>query len=481
MIKPSAIKSDIGPRLDRLPWTAWHVRVVFALGFAWLLDSLEASIIGSVLGILKKVWVFTPMEGSLTVSIWLIGIMVGAVGFGYLSDKLGRKPMFILTLLWYAGFTVACAFSANIWMFIFFRFMAAVGIGGEYSAISSAVVEFVPKRNRGRVNAFCMSMWPVGAIASSLVVIFALQLFPPEIAWRAGFLIAVVLAVFALVIRKFLPESPRWLISQRRFEEAEAIVQDVENYVKETKGLKELPPATAITITPKVYSTWDQTKELFRKYPGRVALGAAMNFSQVALGYGSIAYASVVLFPSTNTPASDVPFYMMLAFIFAFFGGMSSMLMVDSVGRKGTALLSQASFPIAALSMIFVHNTTTAVISLCIMQFCYTWGWITEYVIKSEIFPTHSRASGIGWATFFGRLGGVIAPPILAGVYEATKSIEATAYTLAVLILPGFVASIFWALNGVEGKQMAVEDMIAQDRHEAVEDKMASRLAPGRP
>ncbi|MCL4476596.1 MAG: MFS transporter [Nitrospirae bacterium] len=454
------IKSDVGPRLDRLPWTTWHFKVVFALGFAWLLDSLEASIIGSVLGIMKKVWTFTPVQGSLTVSVWLVGIMVGAVVFGHLADKTGRKPMFILTLLWYALFTVACAFSPNIEVFIFFRFMAALGIGGEYAAISSAVVEFVPKKRRGRINAFIMSLWPVGAIASALLVMFALKLFPPEIAWRAGFLLAVVLALFALVIRKFLPESPRWLIDRHKFKEAEKIVDSIEKYVMEKKGLKELPEVEPIAIHPTVHTTWQQTKELITKYPGRVALGASMNFSQVALGYGSIAYASLVLFPSTNTPAADVPLYMMLAFMCAFLGGMTSMGMVDTVGRKTTGVLSYLTFPLSALSMIFVTSTTAAVISLCIMQFCYTWGWVTEYVIKSEIFPTRIRAAGIGWATFFGRLGGVIAPPVLTGVYQSTKSIETVAYVLAVIVLPGFIGSLFWAAKGVEGKGRSLEDMI---------------------
>jgi MFS family permease len=162
--------------------------VVFALGFGWLLDSLETNIIGSILGILKTIWQFTPLQGSLAVSVWLTGIMVGAVVFGYLSDRYGRKQVFFVTLLWYGLFTIACAFSNDIWVFIFLRFMAAVGIGGEYAAISSAVVEFVPKRVRGKTDAFIMSLWPVGAICSALLVIIALRFFPAAIAWRAGFL-----------------------------------------------------------------------------------------------------------------------------------------------------------------------------------------------------------------------------------------------------------------------------------------------------
>jgi MFS family permease len=453
------IKSDIQPRLDRLPWSRWHVRVVSALGFGWLLDSLEANIIGSVLGILKNIWRFTPLQGSLTVSLWLAGIMVGAVVFGYLSDRSGRKKVFLLTLVWYGLFTAASAFSNNIWVFIFLRFMAAVGIGGEYAAISSAIVEFVPKNVRGKTDAFIMSLWPVGAVCSAILVVIALRLFPPEIAWRAGLLLAVVLALFALAVRRRLPESPRWLMEHRRFDEAQAIVAIAEKEVMESKGLRKLPEAHFITVRPEAYSMVRQTKELYRKYLARVALGAALNFSQVALGYGSIAFASLVLFPMTNTRPGVVPFYMTIAFTFAFLGGLTSVFMVDAAGRKLTGVISFGSYLVAGFSMLFVTSPFSALVSLCIMQYCYTWGWVTEYVIKSEIFPTRSRAAGIGWATFFGRIGGIIAAPVLTGVYQATGSMRAVAGVFAVLVSPGFIAALFWAMKGVEGKQKALEEL----------------------
>ena len=459
MRKFPEIVSDVQPRLDRLPWSGWHTKVVFALGFGWLLDSLESNIIGSVLGILLTIWHFTPLQGSLTVSVWLVGIMIGAVVFGYLSDRFGRKQVFLLTLLWYGSFTVACAFSNNIWVFIFLRFMAAVGIGGEYAAISSAVVEFVPKRVRGKTDAFIMSLWPVGALCSALLVMIALRVFPPETAWRAGFLMAVILALFALYIRRHLPESPRWLIERHRIEEAQAIVAAAEKEVMERKGLRELPRTHAIIVRPRADNVWRQTKELYTRYLGRVALGAAMNFSQVALGYGSIAFASLVLFPATKTPAEIVPFYMMIAFGFSFLGGLTSVVMVDTVGRKVTGVLSYGSYLIAPFSMIFATSSSSALISLCVMQYCYTWGWVTEYVIKSEIFPTRSRAAAIGWATFFGRTGGIITAPLLTAVYQSIHSITAVAYLLAFLVSPGFVAAIFWAVKGVEGKQKALEEL----------------------
>ncbi|HET7318600.1 MAG TPA: MFS transporter [Nitrospirota bacterium] len=460
MSRTVEITSDVLPRLDRLPWSRWHLRVVSALGFGWLLDSLEANIIGSVLGILKDLWKFSPLQGSLTVSAWLIGVMVGAVVFGYLSDRSGRKKIFIITLVWYGLFTLACAFSTNIWVFIFLRFMAAVGIGGEYAAISSAVVEFVPRNVRGRTDAFIMSLWPVGAVCSALLVMFALSLFPPQIAWRAGFLLALVLALFALYVRRRLPESPRWLLERSRFEEAQAVVAAAEKEVMKSKGLTELPPAPPITIRQGEHGVWHETRLLYSKYLARVALGSALNFAQVALGYGSIAFASLVLFPMTNTPPDRVPFFMMIAFLFAFLGGLTSVFMVDTLGRKATGILSYGSYLIAGFSMLFASTPFSALVALCIMQFCYTWGWITEYVIKSEIFPTHVRAAGIGWATFFGRIGGVIAAPVLTSVYQSTGSIATVAFVFAAIVSPGFIAAVFWAVKGVEGKRKALEELL---------------------
>ena len=456
------LKSDLGPRLDRLPWCGWHTTILAGLGFAWFLDSLEASIIGSVLGILKKLWSFTPVQGSLTVSTWLVGIMVGTLLFGYLADKYGRKKMFILTLVWYAGFTALAAFSPNVWFFIVTRFFAAVGIGGEYVAIGSAVVEFIPKLSRGKTDALVQSLWPLGAAGSGLLITVMLKILPPETAWRAGFGLAVVLAICAMYIRKFVPESPRWLMLHGRDEEARVIVEAAEKAAMTSYGLKELPPAAPIPIRREKRNAWEQTKELWSKYPGRILMGASLNFSQVAFGYGAIAYTSLVLFPQTNTPANSVPMYFMISFLFATLGGLAATYMLDTAGRKTTAVISYGGQLLSGLSMIFVDTSLGALASLCLMQFCYTWAWVAERIINSEIFPTQSRAFGLGWVICLGRIGGVISPIILTAVYESTNSIVAVSYALAFLCLFGFIASIYWACKGVEGKHRSLESMVAE-------------------
>lgn len=458
--KKREIETDLLPRLDRLPWSRWHLKVAFALGFAWMLVALQASIVSSVLGILMKEWDFTVFQGSLTVSVWLIGIMIGAVIIGYLSDRYGRKKLFILTLVWYMGWTVVAAFSMNIWFFIFVRFMAALGIGGEYAAISAAAAEFMPKEHRGKINAFILSMWPVGAFLSALLVAVAVKIWEPNLAWRAGFLMAALFALFALYIRTAVPDTPRWLLDKRRYGEAEKVVSDIEDELKLEKKYPKLPPVEPIRIKVVRRGTWQLTKELVKKYPGRVMVGSSLNFAQVAIGYGSIAYAALVLFPMTSTPPEVVPTYFMVAFIFTFLGGMTSMLMVDWIGRRPTAFFSYASMPIAAISMAFPTTPALALASLCFLQWSNGWSWVTEYVLKMEIYPTRSRAAGVGWATFFGRIGGIIAAPILTGAYQGTSSALPPAIALAVIVSPGWIAALGWWKWGVEGKGKALEEIV---------------------
>ncbi len=455
-------QSDLEPRLDRLPWCKWHTVILLGLGFAWFLDSLEASIIGSVLGLMKKQWNFTSVQGSLTISTWLAGIMVGSLVFGYLADNYGRKKLFVLTLAWYASFTAAAAFSPNVWFFIVVRFFAALGIGGEYVAIGSAVVEFIPKNSRGKTDALVQSLWPLGAAGSGFLITVMIKLLPPPLAWRAGFFSAVILAILAMYIRKFIPESPRWLMLHGRDEEARKIVEHAEQVARESKGLTSLPSVSPITIRRENRSTWEQTKELWRNYPGRVLMGAALNFSQVALGYGAIAYTSLVLFPQTNTPADSVPLYFMISFLFATVGGLTATVMLDTLGRKGTGIISYGAQIISALSMIWVTTSLGALASLCFMEFAYTWAWVAERIINSEIFPTHSRAAGLGWVICLGRIGGIISPIVLTAVYELSHSIVQVSWALAGLCMLGFIASCWWAIKGVEGKHKSLEAMVTQ-------------------
>jgi MFS family permease len=197
-IDPSSGKSVFNPnvtqRLDRLPWCRFHTVVTIALALGWMLDAFETNIIGSVMGQVTKLWHLSPSQGSALVSAWVFGMAVGALVFGYFSDRLGRKKLFILTLIWYAAFSVITAFAWNYYSLLAFRSLAALGVGGEYSAVTAAMVEFIPRKHRGKASALVLAAFPVGGMISALLMRIFLQFFPPDIGWRLGFGVGALLA-----------------------------------------------------------------------------------------------------------------------------------------------------------------------------------------------------------------------------------------------------------------------------------------------
>ncbi|MGH9078203.1 MAG: MFS transporter, partial [Acidimicrobiales bacterium] len=222
--------AQIGVRLDRLKWTPAHRSIILALGAGWMFDSLEVSLFGSAIGPLGDHFGASTSQRDAVLGVWLGGILVGALVGGRLADRFGRRRLFVLTLVWYAGFTVLTGLSPNLgWVYVW-RGLAALGVGAEYSIVNSAVAEFMPARVRGRAGAAVMQFWPLGAILAGLVAYLALNTLalPNTTSWRYMFGLGGAVAVVVLLFRRRLPESPRWLVSQGRVEEAEAIVTRLE-------------------------------------------------------------------------------------------------------------------------------------------------------------------------------------------------------------------------------------------------------------
>ncbi len=229
------VETKIPARMDRLPWARWHWLVVFALGSVWILDGLEVTIVGAVAGQLQdpQTLGLSPSQLGLIGSIYVAGACTGAIGFGYLTDRFGRKKLFLVTLGLYLVATTLTAFSWDFYSFAFFRFFTGAGIGGEYSAINSAIDEMIPARVRGTVDlAINGSYWlgtAVGAIAS--IYLLNTSNFAIDVGWRIGFGIGATLALGILLVRRFLPESPRWLMTHGQADEAEQIVSEIEERV----------------------------------------------------------------------------------------------------------------------------------------------------------------------------------------------------------------------------------------------------------
>ena len=446
---------SIGERLDRLPWTRLHTRVTLALGVGWLLDSFEVNVIGNVIGILKKLWRVTDVQASALVTIWLVGIMVGALLFGYLADRFGRRKLFILTLFLYAGFTVISALSPGYYFFMVFRFLTAIGVGAEYSAINAAIGEIIPARFRGRANAAVMNFWPLGAILAALLSLYFINLLPPSIGWRFAFGLGAIVALFTIWVRRILPESPRWLIERGRRVEALQVMQQFEQRDGGFEFAAPVPGAAEV----RAPGFFRQVSLLLRDHPWRLAMGSLLDFSEAAGYYGIFAFLPLVVLPRVNITEDKVPWFFLIGNLGAVAGGALAAALLDKAGRKRTVTFF---YILAALSMLgmgaaTLHGKAGGVLATFVVaNFCATGSWVSAYPTFSEIFPTHLRSTGIGFSVAFGRIGAAISPLLLVALAEKV-SIMVSFEVLAAFWALGALVMIPWNLWGPEGRGKSLE------------------------
>ena len=447
--------TSIGCLLDGLNWRPVHTRIALALGVGWMLDAFEVNIIGNVLGTLKTLWHVTGAQASLMISVWLIGIMVGALLFGYFADRYGRRKLFVGTLLLYSFFTVVSAASPGFLWFIVFRFLTAIGVGAEYSAVNAAIGELIPARYRGRANALVMTFWPVGAMLAGLLVLYLMRFFPPSVGWRFAFALGAVIAVFTLWIRRTLPESPRWLARKGRWCEARQISCQMTG----DESCFDLSKASKTAVTSRHEGFVEQLRLLLRRHPGRLALGCALDFSEASGYYGLFALVPLVVLPRLHISGAGVPYFFIIGNVGALLGGLSAAIALDLLGRKTTVTVCYLT---ASLSMWAIGNATLhgspgwVLAAFMLANFCATASWVGAYPTFSEIFPTRLRATGIGFSVAFGRIGAAISPPLLVLVANDV-SVTAAFMLIAGFWLVGAVAMMPWAFLGPEGKSRPLE------------------------
>ena len=317
MANDSIIETNAPARLDRLPWSRFHWQVVTALGVAWILDGLEVTLVGALSAALKdpRALDLTESQIGLTASAYLIGAVIGAVVFGRLSDAFGRRRLFFITVGLYLAATVASGLSWNFAAFAFFRFLTGAGIGGEYAAINSAVQELIPARRRGVTDLTINGSWWVGAALGSLgsVVVLNPHVFPAWLGWRVAFLLGAVLGVIIILIRRYIPESPRWLMTHGRAAEAHAVVCEIEGRLTADGRLIE-PEETARSL--RLMATrrggWlDIAHTLIVAYPRRTLVGLSLMTSQ-AFCYNAIFFTyALILSRFYGVPAAAVGWYLL--------------------------------------------------------------------------------------------------------------------------------------------------------------------------
>ncbi|HEY2505751.1 MAG TPA: MFS transporter [Streptosporangiaceae bacterium] len=406
------IRSLIPVRLDRLPWSKFHTRMVVALGVAWVLDGLEITIASNVGPDLTKASSLHMSASAVAdVATWyLIGEVIGALIFGQLSDRLGRRNLFMVTLGVYlvgSGLTAATPKGGAWFLFLYgTRVVAGMGIGGEYAAINSAIDEMIPARHRGRVDLAVNGTYWAGALIGTLVTLLLLNHLAPDTSWRVAYVVGPVLALVIIYVRRNLPESPRWQIMHGRERAAEASISQIEEEVAATKG--ELPPVPedrVIEIRPTERIGYlPLLRVLFSHYPGRSVLGAALMITQSFL-YNAIFFTyGLVLEFFFNVNPNDTGWYFLVFAIGNLAGPLTLGRLFDTLGRRkmiaGTYLLSGILLVVSAqLFKAGLLNATTQTIAWGVIFFFASAGASAGYLTVSEVFPLEVRAKAI--AVFF--------------------------------------------------------------------------------
>src|SRR5689334_8816231 len=333
------VESSIPARLDALPWSRFHVLVIVSLGITWVLDGLEVTLAGAVSAALKAspVLRLSDAEVGLSASAYLIGAVLGALAFGWLTDRFGRKRLFFVTLGVYVLGTAATALAPDFAMFALFRFITGAGIGGEYAAINSAIQELIPARYRGRTDLEVNGSFWVGAALGALGAVVLLQpgLLPPDWGWRAAFGIGAVLGLGTLFLRQWIPESPRWLMLHARAEGCETVICAIEERVLARPGTEPLAEAgarlrlVAASHTPILR----MLRAILRDYPRRAVLGLVLMASQ-AFFYNAIFFSyALVLTRFYGVPSDAIGWYMLPFALGNFMGPLLLGPLFDTLGR----------------------------------------------------------------------------------------------------------------------------------------------------
>jgi MFS family permease len=462
------IKSSIPARLDRLPWSAWHWRVVIALGVAWVLDGLEVTLVGSLGAVLERPESLGMSAGEVGASgsLYIAGAVIGALFFGRLTDRLGRKKLFLITLTVYMLATLATALAPDYLWFAVCRAATGFGIGGEYAAINSAIDELIPARLRGRVNlGINGSFWIGAALGAALsLVLLDPRVFGVALGWRICFLLGAVFAAGIVLVRRHVPESPRWLLRHGRTSEAEAIVRAIESEITMQTG--ELEVATKQTHYAKNAdpSLIEVARHLFFRYRQRSLVALAMMVAQ-AFFYNAIFFTyALVLTRFYAVPDDRVALYL---FPFALGNVLGPLLLgalFDSVGRRRmiatTYVLSGVGLALTGWAFVAGYlDARSQTLCWSGVFFLASAAASSAYLTASEVFPLEMRALAI--AVFYAvgtGVGGALAPVLLGMLIQTGSRGAVTAGWIigaALMIGAGLLALVF----GVDAERKALEDI----------------------
>ena len=466
-------RSTIPARIDRLPWARFHTRLIIALGVAWILDGLEITIASSIAGVLTEpdTLNLSSTQAGAIASVYLLGEVVGALFFGRLSDRLGRRRLFMITLGVYligSGLSALTLGTSAGWVVFLYatRFVAGMGIGGEYAAINSAIDEMIPARYRGRVDIGINGTYWAGAIIGTFASLLFLNVFAPSIGWRLGFLLGPILAVVIIFVRRTLPESPRWQLMHGQVDEANASIDQIESEVRaDGYELPKVDDSMAIEMKPgNDLGYLTLLKVLFVTYPKRAVLGASLMITQSFL-YNAIFFTyTLVLVKFYGVSATMAPVFLIAFAIGNLAGPLLLGKFFDTLGRKkmiaGTYIGSGVLLAISA--WMFNEGMLTALtqtIWWCVIFFFASAGASPAYLTESEIFPVGVRAKAtaafFAIAQCFGAIGPVFYGHLIGDGSDPFLLFIGYLVGAAVMVLGGVIAIVF----GVNAEGRSLEDI----------------------
>ena len=462
------VETDIPGRLDRLPLSAFHWLVIVALGITWILDGLEVTLVGSLSSALvgDRALGIDDARIGVAASAYLAGAIIGALGFGYLTDRLGRKRLFTVTVLVYAAATLATAASWNFASFALFRLVTGLGIGGEYAAINSAIDELIPARRRGWTDlAINGSFWIGAALgAGGALLVLDPNVVPPSIGWRAAFGIGGVLGFAIILLRRHVPESPRWLMTHGRLAEAETVVTEIERRIGAVASRD--PAARLRLCIDRRLNLWTVTPMIVRRYPRRLVLGLVLMAAQ-AFFYNAIFFTyALVLTRFYQIPSARVGLYILPFAIGNFFGPLLLGAFFDSIGRKRMITLTYglAGLMMMATAFLFLRGVLDAGEQTALWTaifFVASAAASAAYLTVGEIFPLEIRAIVIAIFYAAGTAVGGVAAPALFGLLIATGSRPALTggYLAGAILMIGAAATEHWL--GVAAERQPLEAIAA--------------------
>jgi MFS family permease len=470
-VQTGTITTQVPARLDRLPWARFHWRVVVGLGGVWILDGLEVTMVGNVSSRLTEKGSgieLDPAQIGVAAAIYIAGACLGALFFGHLTDRFGRRNLFILTLAVYLIATVATAFAFAPWYFFITRFFTGSGIGGEYAAINSAIDELIPARVRGRVDLVINGTYWLGSAAGAAgaLVLLDTSNFPANVGWRLAFGIGAIFGIFVLLVRRNVPESPRWLFIHGREQEAEHVVAAIEKEIEQDTG-EPLPEPRGRPLKVRQRQTIsfrEIARVAFKLYPRRAVLGLALFIGQAFLYNGVTFNLGTLLSGFYSVPSGKVPLFYILWALSNFVGPLALGPLFDTIGRKPMITFAYVGSAAVAvvLAVLFVTQTGgvwTFIIVLALAFFLASAGASAAYLTVSEIFPMETRALAIAFFYAVGTAIGGITGPLLFGqlINSGERGLVVWSFLIgaAVMAASGFVE--LWL--GVAAEQRPLEEL----------------------